>query len=50
VSQGRVPLSQPKVRKILDTTLAGATERVGARDVEITQDYMAQPMGGGGVA
>jgi len=30
--------------------LAGATERVGARDVEITQDYMAQPMGGGGVA
>jgi hypothetical protein len=30
--------------------VAGAPERVGARDVEIAQGHMAQPMGGAGIA
>ena len=30
--------------------LAGATERVGAGDIEITKDHIAQAMGAGGAA
>jgi hypothetical protein len=30
--------------------VAGAAERVGARDVEVTQDHTVQPVGGAGIA
>jgi len=40
VSQGRVPLSQPKVRKILDTTLAAARLRHIAGTAWSTKRYL----------